>query len=95
MHPEEKITRAEALKMHTIWAAYFQFEEKDKGSLEIAKLADMVVIDRDYLTCAEDSIKDIEPVMRFIGGKADAIVKEPERGRRAARTAASPYQMPR
>lgn len=95
LHPEEKITRAEALKMHTIWAAYFQFEEKEKGSLEVGKLADMVVIDRDYLTCPEDSIKDIEPVMRILEGRQDARLKEPERGRRAAHTAVSQSQMPR
>jgi hypothetical protein len=70
LYPEEKITRAEALKTHTIWGAYLQFAEKDKGSIETGKLADLVVIDRDYLTCAEDQIKDIEPVMTIIGGKA-------------------------
>lgn len=68
MHPEEKMTREEALKMHTIWAAYFQFEEKEKGSLEVGKLADVVVIDRDYLTCPEDEIRSIEPVMTIVGG---------------------------
>lgn len=68
-HPEEKITREEALKMNTIWAAYFQFEEKDKGSLEPGKLADLVVIDRDYLTCPEDEIRDIQPLTTMIEGK--------------------------
>jgi len=72
LHPEEKITREEALKMHTIWAAYFQFEEKDKGSLEVGKLADLVVIDRDYLTCPEDEIRSIQPVMVMIEGKVAA-----------------------
>ena len=69
LHPEQKITREEALKMRTIWAAYFQFEEKDKGSLEAGKLADFVVIDRDYLKCPEDEIRQIEPLMTFIEGK--------------------------
>jgi predicted amidohydrolase YtcJ len=68
-HAEEKITREEALKMHTIWAAYFQFEEKDKGSLEVGKLADLVAIDRDYLTCPEDEIRNIQPAMVMIEGK--------------------------
>ncbi len=69
LYPEEKITRAEALKTHTIWAAYLQFAEKQKGSVETGKLADLVVLDRDYLTCPEDRIKDIEAVMTVIGGK--------------------------
>ncbi|MDQ2949057.1 MAG: amidohydrolase [Acidobacteriota bacterium] len=69
LHPEQKITREEALKMHTIWAAYLQSEENVKGSLEQGKLADMTVIDRDFLTCAEDQIKDITPVMTIVEGK--------------------------
>jgi hypothetical protein len=69
LYPEEKITRAEALKTHTIWSAYMQFAEKEKGSLETGKFADLVVIDRDYLTCPEDQIKDIEPLMTVIAGK--------------------------
>lgn len=81
LHPEQKITREEALKMRTIWAAYFQFEEKDKGSLEVGKLADFVVIDRDYLTCPEDEIRQIEPLMTFIDGKkvsgVSALARDP------------------
>jgi predicted amidohydrolase YtcJ len=69
LYPEEKITRAEALKTHTIWAAYMQFTEKQKGSIEPGKLADFVALDRDYLTCPEDAIKDIQPVMTIIDGK--------------------------
>ena len=67
--PEERITRAEALKTHTIWGAYMQFAEKSKGSIEPGKLADLVVIDRDFLTCPEDQIKDIQPTMTIIDGK--------------------------
>ncbi|HYM12507.1 MAG TPA: amidohydrolase, partial [Bryobacterales bacterium] len=48
IHPEQRITREEALKTHTIWAAYMQFAEKERGSIERGKLADLVVIDRDY-----------------------------------------------
>jgi predicted amidohydrolase YtcJ len=69
LHPEEKITRAEALKTHTIWGAYLQFSEKQKGSIEAGKLADMVVIDRDLLACPEDQIKDIQPLMTILDGK--------------------------
>src|SRR3954451_25475207 len=66
LYPEERITRAEALKTHTIWSAYMQFAEKQQGSLEVGKLADLVVIDRDYLTCPEDQMKDIQPVMTVL-----------------------------
>lgn len=69
IYPEERITRQEALKMYTNWAAYLQFSEKTKGSLEPGKLADIVVIDRDYLTCPEDEIKKIDPVMVVLDGK--------------------------
>jgi hypothetical protein len=69
LEPEQRITRPEALKTHTIWAAYMQFSEKQKGSLEPGKLADLVVIDRDYLTCPEDQVKDIQPLMTILDGK--------------------------
>jgi predicted amidohydrolase YtcJ len=69
LHPEQRITREEALKMYTIWPAYFEFEEKEKGSIEAGKLADLVVIDRDYLTCPEDQIREIEPTTVVIEGR--------------------------
>jgi len=69
LHAEQKITRPEALKTHTIWAAYMQFAEKQRGSIEPGKAADLVVIDRDFLTCPEDQIKDIDPVMTIVDGK--------------------------
>ena len=69
IHPEERITRAEALKSHTIWAAWLQFAEKERGSIEPGKLADMVVIDRDFLTCPEAQIKDIQPLMIILNGR--------------------------
>jgi predicted amidohydrolase YtcJ len=69
MHPEQRITRAEALKTHTIWPAFLQFAEKERGSIERGKLADLVVIDRDYLTCPEPEIREIQPVMVILDGK--------------------------
>ena len=69
IHAEEKITRAEALKTHTIWGAYMQFSEKQKGSIELGKLADLVVIDRDFLACPDDQIKGIQPLMTILDGK--------------------------
>lgn len=66
---EERVSRAEALRMYTIEAAYRQFAEKTRGSIEVGKLADIVVIDRDYLECPEDDIRLIEPLMVVINGK--------------------------
>jgi hypothetical protein len=69
IRPEQRVTREEALRMHTTWAAHMQFAEGERGSIETGKLADLLVIDRDYLTCPEDEIRRIETVMTVIGGK--------------------------
>jgi predicted amidohydrolase YtcJ len=69
IHPEERISRQDALRMYTIWAAYRLFRDKNLGSIESGKLADLVVIDRDYLTCPEDDIARIEPVSVIVDGK--------------------------
>lgn len=68
-YPEERLTRAEALKSFTLWAAYGQFEERLKGSLEKGKLADFVVVDRDFMTCPTSEIKDIQALMTVLGGE--------------------------
>ncbi len=67
--PEQRITREEALRMWTISGAYGSFDENIKGSIEPGKLADFVVISKDYLTCAEDEIKDIEALTTVVDGK--------------------------
>lgn len=69
IHPEERLTREQALRMYTTWAAHLQHSEKDRGSIETGKLGDLVVIDRDYLTCAEDEIRKIELVMTIVAGR--------------------------
>jgi hypothetical protein len=69
LYPEERVTRQEAIRMWTTWAAWLQFSEKEQGSIEPGKLADLVVIDRDILTCPEDEIRAIEPLMVVLGGK--------------------------
>jgi predicted amidohydrolase YtcJ len=69
VYPQERITRQEALKMWTIWAAWIQFGEKTRGSIEPGKFADLVVIDRDYLACAEDDIRRIEPLGTMVNGR--------------------------
>lgn len=67
--PEEAITREEALKVYTINNAFGSFEEDIKGSIEPNKLADLVVISNDILTCPVDKIKDVTAEMTMVGGK--------------------------
>jgi predicted amidohydrolase YtcJ len=69
VNAHQAITREAALKMYTINNAYASFEEKLKGSLKAGKLADMVVLSEDLLTCPEDHIKNIKPVLTMVGGK--------------------------
>lgn len=72
----EAMTREEALKSFTIWAAYGQFEEKTKGSLQKGKLADLVVIDRDYMKIPAKEIKDIKTLLTVVGG--EEVYRSPE-----------------
>ena len=62
----QPISREDALIAHTRRNAYFVFQETDLGSLEAGKLADLLVLDRDYLTIPADQIKDIAPVMTMV-----------------------------
>jgi predicted amidohydrolase YtcJ len=65
----QTITREEALIAHTRSNSYFVMRENDLGSIQPGKLADLVVMDRDYLTIPADQIKDIKPLITMVGGK--------------------------
>jgi len=69
IYPEEKITREQALRMYTNGSAYLHFSEKTLGSLEAGKLADLVIIDKDFLTCPEDDIRHIQALATVVEGK--------------------------
>jgi len=69
LHPEQRITREQALRLYTINNAYLAFEENNKGSIEKGKLADLVVLNQDILTCPIDQIKDITVDQTYLGGK--------------------------
>jgi predicted amidohydrolase YtcJ len=65
----QTITREQALIAHTRTNAYLLFRERDLGSIEAGKLADLVVLDRDYLTVPADQIDDITAAMTMVGGR--------------------------
>jgi len=66
---DETLTREEALIAHTRSNAYLFFQEDNLGSLEVGKQADLVVLDRDYLTVPVAEIGNIQPVLTMVGGK--------------------------
>jgi predicted amidohydrolase YtcJ len=69
LHPEEALSREQALRMYTINNAYLMFLEDQVGSLETGKRADLAVVDRDILTCAVDEIKDTRVLRTYVDGK--------------------------
>ena len=68
-HPEERVTREQALKMFTIWPAYVAFEEKLRGSIEVGKLADLTILSADIMKIPETEILRTKCVMTVIGGE--------------------------
>jgi predicted amidohydrolase YtcJ len=68
-HPEQAVTRAQALKMLTLWPAFAAFEETDKGTIEVGKLADFTVLSQDIMKIPETDILKTECVMTIIGGE--------------------------
>ncbi len=68
-HPEEKVTREQALKMFTIWPAYVAFEENVRGSIEVGKLADLTILSADIMKIPEMEILKTHCVMTVIGGE--------------------------
>ncbi len=67
--PGQRLSREEALRAATIEGAWLTFEEGEKGSLEPGKLADLVVLSDNPLTCDEARIKDITAEMTIVGGR--------------------------
>jgi predicted amidohydrolase YtcJ len=67
-HPEQAVSREQALKMFTIWAAYAAFEEKLKGSIEVGKLADMTVLSADIMKIPALEILKTRCLKTVIGG---------------------------
>lgn len=68
-HPEEAVTRAQALKMFTLWPAYAAFEEKLRGAIEVGKLADLTILSADIMKIPEAEILKTRCVMTVINGE--------------------------
>jgi predicted amidohydrolase YtcJ len=63
------MTREEAVRSFTTWNAYASRQEAELGSLEVGKLADLVVLSDDVFTCPEARIPAITPVLTLVGGE--------------------------
>jgi predicted amidohydrolase YtcJ len=66
---ENAIGRSEALKGMTLWAAYANFEENEKGSIEIGKSADFTVLDTDLLNCSAEEILKAKVLFTVVNGE--------------------------
>lgn len=67
--PEQAMTREEALKSYTLVNAYAAFEEEQKGSLKVGKLADMILVDTNLLSCVPEEILDAKIMWTIVGGE--------------------------
>jgi predicted amidohydrolase YtcJ len=69
LHPEEALSREEAIRLYTINNAYLLFKETQVGSLEPGKFADFIVIDTDVLTCPPERIEQTKVLDTYLAGK--------------------------
>ena len=67
--PEQRVSVEEALRLYTLHGAYASFEEKEKGSIEVGKLADLVVLGADPAAVNPLAIKDISVLRTVVGGR--------------------------
>ncbi len=66
---ENALTREQTLRGMTIWAARSNFEEKEKGSIEVGKFADFIILDKDLMTVPEEEILKIKVQKTYLGGE--------------------------
>jgi predicted amidohydrolase YtcJ len=67
--PEETPDRADALRFYTLGSAWFSFDDKKRGSLEVGKLADLAVLSKNYMTVPVGEVHSIESLLTIVGGK--------------------------
>jgi predicted amidohydrolase YtcJ len=72
--PEETPTRIEALRLYSEGSAWFTFEDGERGSLAPGRLADQVVLDKDYLTVPVDEIGSIVSLLTMVGGRDCSVI---------------------
>jgi predicted amidohydrolase YtcJ len=65
---ENALTRSEALKGMTLWAAHANFEEQQKGSIEVGKVADLILLTEDIMTINESAILSAEVLATIVDG---------------------------
>jgi hypothetical protein len=71
--PDQKLDRVTVLKMWTTWAPRYMLKDNDLGTLEVGKLADFVVLDKDFFTIPVGDIPKIRPQMTVVGGTIRAL----------------------
>src|SRR5215469_14905002 len=77
LYPQEnRLDRAEALKLYTMGSSWFSTEDGKKGALAPGQLADLAVLSADYFTIAEEEIKRLESVLTIVGGKVVYAAEE-------------------
>ena len=69
LNPDQRLTRIEALRFYTINNARLHSEERDKGTIEPGKLADLILVDRDPLTCPDDRLADTRVLWTMVAGR--------------------------
>jgi predicted amidohydrolase YtcJ len=68
LHPEEALSREQAIRLYTWNSAYVLRRENDLGSLEAGKMADFIIVDQDLLSCPLDAIKETKVLATYLGG---------------------------
>jgi predicted amidohydrolase YtcJ len=69
INPGQQITRTQALRAYTRENAWYLNRENDLGSIEVGKLADLLVLDRDYFSVSDAEMRQTRPVLTVIAGK--------------------------
>jgi hypothetical protein len=77
MHPEEALSREQAIRFYTMNNAYLLFLDNVAGSLEVGKLADLIVLDRDLLTCPVDEMRSACVLRTYLGGRLVHLAETP------------------